>query len=206
MLSIGIKNSILVLLIVLILHFLLKNLILERKPIALQETKKVESFHSVPETTPTAVLSKDDICRNVRLSDAQKKKLEQEEMMRYVAMGDDDNGKNLDKFFQDNIVSNDVKELESRLESDNVCKFKADNQQLPMSSTCNAEIQQLPLANDMRIKADCNLKQDKKNIMILTEYEDEKDMNGGTLFGGLSAFDNFDVEYQPYSCASVDKN
>lgn len=206
MLSIGIKNSILVLLIVLILHFLLKNLILERKPSVPQETAKRLEPYQNKDPTDTRQISKEEACRNVRLDDVQKKKLEQEEMMRYVAMGDESEDKTLDKYFRDNIVSDEVKDLEKSLQENTACKYKEDDKHLPVTTTCNAEVQSLAVANNMKVRADCNLKQDKKNIMILTEYEDEKDMNGGALFGGLSAFDGFDVNYQTYSCGLEEKN
>lgn len=199
MLSNCIKSTILVILIILIFHFLIKTIIVERSGGQLQIQPKIPSTEKfLPyELTPESEqqLSKEQVCQSIRLDDKQQKKLEQEEMMKYVAMGDDqEDSKTLDQYFSDNIVSKDVQKLE-----ENICKFKADNQQLPLSTTCNSDTQKLALTNDMAIRADCNLKQDKKNIMILTEYEDEKDMNGGKLFGGLDAFDTFDENYQQYS-------
>lgn len=205
MLSIAIKNSILVILIILILHFLLKSIIVERGGKVNPRQDKQELFDQSPKAVVMGQdpfedsLTKADVCSNVRREDVQFKKQQQDELMRYVKMGDDDD-KSLDMFFKDNQVSKDVKDIESKLESGvDICQLKTEDKQLPLSATCNANVQQMP-THDNRIKAECNLSQDKKNIMILTEYEDEKDMNGGALFGGLSAYDAFDLNYQTYHC------
>lgn len=200
MLSIGIKNAILVILIILIIHFLMKNVILERSAKKPSEpftnTKKDPADPLFP-----PVMKKPEVCKQVRFGDVQKKRTEEEAMRRYVDMGDDDT--NLDKFFKDNIVSTEVKELEKSLsDGNNVCKFKADNQQLPVSSTCDANVQVLSDPKKV-VKADCDLPQEKKNIMILKEYEDENDMNGGACSDGPSAFDTFDLDYVPYECSST---
>lgn len=201
MLSIGIKNSILVILIVLIAHFILKNMILERsgngsqKPNTAQEKKEPFMANAPVRCQDVEVTQKCDV--KPRDDDTMMKKMQEEELMRFVAMGDDSDSKSLDNFFRDNIVTSGLEE--SKCDKD-VCKFKADNQQLPLSTTCNAEVQKLQDMDTKRIKGDCNLKQDKKNVMILTEYENENDMNGGKLFGVLDAFDTFDMNYSSYSC------
>lgn len=144
-----------------------------------------------------------DVCKSKpRDDDALLKKYQEDELMRFVAMGDSSESKSLDTYFKD--ISSDVKDKESCIES-NVCKFKADNQQLPLSTTCDADVQKIPLGDGKKIRANCDLNQDKKNIMILTEYEAENDMNGGKLFGVLDAFDNYDLNYQPYTseCAAA---
>lgn len=220
MLSIGLKNSILVILIILIIHFIIKNMILEKRgttaPII--DAEKTKAGYHPPYSPEKFTNNKSvdgmgggsvnisenpqDMCINkTRNDDALLKKYQEDELMRFVAMGDSNESASLDNYFKD--ISSEVKDKESCLES-NVCKFKADNQQLPLSSTCDADIQKLPLVDGKKIRANCDLNQDKKNIMILTEYEAENDMNGGKLFGVLDAFDNYDLNYQPYSseCAA----
>ena len=218
MLSIGLKNSILVILIILIIHFIIMNMILEKRgttaPIIDAEKTKAgyhppyspEKFTNDKFTNNKGSVNisenPQDMCTNkTRTDDALLKKYQEDELMRFVAMGDSKESASLDNYFKD--ISSEVKDKESCIES-NVCKFKADNQQLPLSTTCDADIQKLPLGDGKKIRANCDLNQDKKNIMILTEYEDEKDMNGGKLFGVLDAFDNYDLNYQPYSseCAA----
>ena len=190
MLSIGIKNSILVILIVLIIHFILKNIILERSP----KIPKEPFLVSAPlKSHDIEVSEKCDV--KPREDDTMIKKLQEEELMRFVAMGDDSDSKSLDNFFRDNIVTSGVQEPSC---DKDVCRFKADNQQLPLSTTCNSDVQKLQDSDAKRIKGECNLTQDKKNVMILTEYENENDMNGGKLFGVLDAFDSYDMNYQAY--------
>ena len=190
MLSIGIKNSILVILIVLIIHFILKNIILERSP----KIPKEPFLVSAPlKSHDIEVSEKCDV--KPREDDTMIKKLQEEELMRFVAMGDDSDSKSLDNFFRDNIVTSGVQEPSC---DKDVCRFKADNQQLPLSTTCNSDVQKLQDSDAKRIKGECNLTQDKKNVMILTEYENENDMNGGKLFGVLDPFDSYDMNYQAY--------
>ena len=117
-------------------------------------------------------------------------------------MDDDD----LDRYFKDNIVSDNVADLANKFERcdarSDVCKFKADNHQLPLSTTCSTKISDLKTTPSLekRVIADCNLPQDKKNIMILNEYENENSMNGGLLYGNLGAYDEFELNYEDYSC------
>ena len=149
MLAIGLKNSILVILILLILHFLLKNFLLEKS-----------------KTQPITSANANSVKEGFKNTECDK-----EELIKYVAMEDDIS---LDKYFKP---------------SDKV-----------ESTTCTADVKPAEEENkDKKIKADCNLNQDKKNVMLLTEYEDEKDMNGGLLPGGLSGFDTFDLNYESYS-------
>jgi len=242
MLSIGIKNSILVILIILIIHVFLKNLILDRGGSNIENTKQEkEKFTIASQSTLNPFddqasknlsiskyndvagvdrygkpQTKEDVCRDTTIKDSQLKDLEQEEMMEYVTKGDlsknssqnqkkqmmDDD--DLDKYFKDNIVSESVAELEHKFDTGaDVCKFKADNHQLPLSTTCSTKISDLKTnpSLEKRVVADCNLPQDKKNIMILNEYENENTMNGGLLYGNLEAYDEFDLNYENYSCS-----
>jgi hypothetical protein len=41
--------------------------------------------------------------------------------------------------------------------------------------------------------ANCEIKQDKKNIMIINEYEEDKKQEGG-----IAAYDDFDINYEYY--------
>lgn len=205
LLSIGIKNSILVILIILIIHFFLKNM-LKSQSLAIQTPEQFEMpIKSIiePNNDPIKFIQ-GPTSKNItsclepdRLDDIQMKKMEQDEMMQYVAMGDTDNDNDkssLDKYFKDN---NTINTIDSKLiPTDNICKMKVDNHQLPLSTTCNTNIQNMSNNNNMKIQADCELNQDKKNMMILNEYEDEKPMNGGLLYGDLNAFDSNNINYQ----------
>lgn len=159
--------------------------------------------------------TKEDICRDVTTKDSQLKDLEQEDMLEYVTKGDISGNKNskkgsiddeLDRYFKDNMVSENVADLADKFEKcdsqSDICKFKADNHQLPLSTTCSTKITDLKTDKSLekRVIADCNLPQDKKNIMILKEYENENSMNGGALYGNLGAYDEFDLNFEKYSC------
>jgi hypothetical protein len=236
MLSIGIKNSILVILIVLIIHVFLKNLILDKQgsnpnkeKFTLDSQSSLNPFNDqiippVPKFTDVAGVdrygrpqTKEDICRDITVKDSQYKDLEREEMLEYVTKGDlmknsqkkgiyDDD--DLDKYFKDNIVSENVADLGNKFEQydskDDICKFKADNHQLPLSTTCSTKITDLntKIPLEKRVIADCNLPQDKKNIMVLKEYENENTMNGGLLYGNLEAYDELGLNYENYSCST----
>lgn len=177
MLAIAIKNTILVILIMLIIHFFIKNILIDPP----KEKFTPANFVMKPEGN--------DICIGKRLDDIEKKNLEDLEMKKYIGFADD---KSLDNFFKDNALSEEVKELEA-------CKLKSDNNQLPLSTTCNANITSVGHDDaSLKIKKECDLTQDKKNVMLIKEYEDEKPINGGTLFDGLSAYDTLDQNYVPY--------
>jgi len=235
MLSIGIKNSILVILIILILHVFLKNLVIEKGGTKQEKEKFTidsqtklnpftdQSIENIPKYLDIAGVdrygkpqTKEDVCRDISLKDSQLKDLEQEDMLEYVTKGDVSVNKNLkkvdsiddelDRYFKDNIVSENVADLADKFErcdsQNDICKFKADNHLLPLSTTCSTKISDLKTDKSLekRVIADCNLPQDKKNIMILKEYENENSMNGGALYGNLGAYDEFDSNYENYSC------
>ena len=70
---------------------------------------------------------------------------------------------------------------------------------MPMSTTCDPVFDKMNLAEATakNIKANCNLPQDKKGMMVLTEYENENPMSGGKLFLNLDAYDRDDMAYAP---------
>lgn len=183
-LAIAIKNIILVVLIILILHFWLKSIVLSKKETYCPPTPNTKLGDNKVVASP----SKDATVQN--------------ELLKYVNEGDDDD---LDRFFKNNPVTTDVDQAASS--KDDVCKMKRDDTQLPLAQTCDTKVQKLEdvAPEAPRIKGECDLKQDKKNMMILAEYENEKDINGGSLFGDLNAFDTFDVNYESYasSCSPV---
>ena len=119
MLGIGIKNSILFLLIILIMHFLLKNVMLDK------DSKKPAYFEGW----------QDAECKPV----------------------------------QEDVV------LPS-----NMCKVEL----------ADTEVK----APELKVKADCNIMQDKKNFMIIKEYEEPT-----TVSLDVSGYDNYDTYFQTYT-------
>jgi len=193
MLAIVIKNTILFILIVLIFHFLLKNVLLERA--------KVERYVPLDPSsrvTPSATKpSESSFFRALNAACPKEAEVtvrpsEEDEMEKYVAFGgasQADNGKALDDYFKEEGLK------------EQACKVKPDNNQLPLTRTCDADIQKLGNDSDMKIVKECDLKQDKRDVMMLKYYADEKSMNGGSLYDGLdlSAFDALDLNYENLS-------
>jgi hypothetical protein len=196
-LAIVIKNTILVILIILIGHFMVKNFLLDKKnslPVYKQEPNKelggalvpikneLAPSPIVPENeTPLAKPSSDPVSLVQGGLDKAK-----EELLKFIdGEGDDD----IEGYFGNDTVL-------GTQPTDN-CKPKTQDTNFPLSTTCNPDIQSLP-NTDKDVKANCNLNQIKKNVMLINEYDGESTMNGGALYGGLSAFDAFDNNYQAF--------
>lgn len=211
--SMGLKNSILVLLIILILHFLIKNAIMDKRSRdAPRERTKKEHFIApvgkhdddpkanllapipdpkegkvnIPECPPPPKkLSKDDA----------------KELMEFVYGSEDADGEDIAQYFKGFDVTHEVKaEMADKMS----CPImKTDDNSLPVSTTCDPGLQKISV-DDMtkKVKADCNLHQNIPNMM-LKEYEDESSMNGGKLYGDLSAYDDSIFSFEEYSCAKT---
>lgn len=175
MLGLAVKNVILFTLIILIFHFLIKNAIVDRKPapaptatlpVAPPQKGGYEGFvgHIRPERPDGPELYDD----------------ERKKMMSYVLQEEE---ADLDTVFSQKIITECSKES---------CPKKTDDAKLPLSTTCDANIQELKPEDPMKVKADCKLPQDHKSFMLIKEYENEKDLNGGKLFDGLQAFDSYE--------------
>lgn len=201
--AIILKNTILVILIILIGHFMVKNYLLDRhvkssiKSLA-KETKpntdvggalvpiKTELALSpiVPENeTPIAKPSSDAMGTIQGGLDKAK-----EELLKFI---DDDEEDNVDRYFS--------KDTTLPPQPTDNCKVKVDDSLLPLSSTCDQAIQSMP-RNDMVAKTNTTTTthSPQKNVVFLKEYENESTMNGGELFGGLTAFDAFDNNFQTF--------
>jgi len=81
----------------------------------------------------------------------------------------------------------------------NLCLNKTDDHKLPLSTTCDANITELNGAPHMNVKEDCNLTQDHHSFMMIKTYENENPNNGGALYDGLEAYDDFDDYYESYN-------
>lgn len=203
-LALAIKNTILVILIILIVHFMVKNVLLEKpqsKPVQTVPSKPISAHGSEQVSSiPTAETSKTgDIPPSKPSSDEVPKTKQQgldkakEELLKFVSDDDDD----LDKFFTKCMTT-------TPSSSDNtMCKSSVPRDPpFPLSTTCDPAIQKLsssPQATLCAKKTTDNL-ESKKKVMILQEYDNENSMNGGDLYGGLKPYDTFDDHYQQYSC------
>lgn len=212
MLSMGIKNSILVLLIVLILHVLIKNAIVDKKLHSKEkfvedknDLKKQENKPDNKQDHKKEVKQEDDIETFVAPVVEEKKDCKKKpevtgdddkaELLKFV-YGDDDS--DLSNFFKGMDVTKDVKEDIAKKLSCPV--LKTDDNSLPLSTTCDPQLQKLRMEDmSKKVKYDCNLSQPIGN-MLLKEYEDENAMNGGALFGDLSAYDDDALNFSEYEC------
>jgi len=212
MLSLGLKNAILVVLIILIIHFLIKNAIIEKKK-AMPEKFEVVTPPATKTTsssnTPTienvfksmsaplndqgsksggqSQCQKDAAAEFAEATKKDKSASEKAELLKYVygEEGDDD----ISKFFTGLDVTRDV---ESQINDKiNNCPLpKNDDMTMPLNTTCDAvsKIAEDEM-NSKRVKAECNLSQPLQT-MVVKEYENENAMNGGKLYDDLSAYDN----------------
>lgn len=168
MIGIGIKNAILFLLIILILHFLIKNMLLDRGVISQPGKAGVSGEHKYFEN----------------FTDQKMK------MMQYIM----EEPSTIDKAFNEKIIQ----PCETTKVND--CPpMKSDDNKIERSMSCDNILKTSDDADAMKLKADCKLAQDKKDFMVIKEYENEKGLNGGELFDGLNAFDNYDMYFQTYS-------
>lgn len=128
---------------------------------------------------------------NILIEKRKKECFHNDEMLNYVMMKD--TSKPIPKETPNDSLKDFPREVPKETSKDVQKETPKEN------TTCNVNINE---TNDMefyskQVKADCDLNQNK-NILILKEYEDETDMNGGLLYDGLNAFDTFDIQYQPY--------
>lgn len=198
-----VKNTILVILIILIGHFMVKNMLIDKSTQSpIKHSVSVTSPNTdvggslapiksqlapsplVPENeTPIAKPASDAVSKVHGGLDKAK-----EELLKFI----DDEEDDVEKFFS--------KETTLAPTATDNCKVKSQENTYPLSTTCDPSIHNLPRTNKTLKGTTTCLEQDKKSILLLNEYENESTMNGGQLFGGLSAYDAFDSNFQVYSC------
>jgi hypothetical protein len=200
MLSTGIKNSILILLIILIFHFLIKNMMLSHKNESFAQPSSADIKCKTPEVKKLDVPSSaesDSLAQSLpaNVSDKVSDKASTADV--YNSWFGEDNlaggsssDADLDKFFEGEM---DIKAEAVKAAQ---CPIPVKSPELPLSSTCDVNFEKLPAdVVSKRVKANCNLPQDKKRQMVLAEYENENTMNGGKLFMDLEAYDREDVAF-----------
>lgn len=187
MLSTGIKNSILIVLIILILHFFIKNVLLSKREDfsapAPQCPKKTDESAVKPANERTEAVEEKDVYAAWFGGEAKTVAPSSD-----AALTED-----LDKFFTGEI------DIKKEIEEATKCVVPSQDPMLPQSSTCDPNLDKLPAEYAIKkdVRANCNIVQDKKGIMILNEYENENIMNGGALFMNLEAYDQSDSMFAP---------
>lgn len=207
--AIIIKNTILVVLIILIGHFMVKNFLLDKKSsssklvttnttIKTQDKSNDISGALVPlknEVTPSPITPDSETPIAKPSSDAVQTihgglDKAKEELLKFI--DDDEDEDNVDRYFS--------KDATLPPQPTDNCKAKVLDPILPLNTTCDQSIQMMAKhSNDKVVKVGtagvCN---PQKDVVMLNEYENENTMNGGTLFGGLSAYDAFDNNFHSF--------
>jgi hypothetical protein len=177
MLSVGIKNSILLLLIILILHFLIKNGVMD---------KGVGITSSVPPTLPSVTSSpppppsstKTEPPTSVKSGEHYK-----DDLLKFV-FDDDKQEKQLEKFFDP--------QAQPPFPDDKTLK-----PDFPLA--CNTLSLMEEPKEELKLPKEIE-KPSIGNYLVVNEYKDESVLNGGDLMKGLSGYDEFDDHFQSYEC------
>jgi hypothetical protein len=175
-LSIGIFNALLFLLVILIIHFSIKNFILDKK----------ESFDGLNTDKPqyiTTRLNTEEVEKcEVYNNTSNNLESEKENMLKYVL----DESDELDKYFKDRSVTN---------VPDDGCKQRTDQHIIPLNTTCDPQMNPNEFNINKEVIADCELPQDKKHYSLLKVYDKESTMSGAPLYGGINAYDDEEIYY-----------
>lgn len=201
MLSTGIKNSILILLIVLIFHFLIKNFLLNTNTNSLkkeyfsendiEENCKTENTIKIPE----AVNAVDDIIHEQIISTPETTcNFEKEGMSKndiFASWFENENKQQnndaeLDKYFAGEL------DMSKELEKAAKCPLPIRDTELPQTSTCDLKTETIPIDVFHKNIKTSTPNQNSKMGMMLKEYENENIMNGGKLFMDLAAYNSCD--------------
>lgn len=193
-----IKNTILVVLIILIGHFMVKNILIERvvkKPEQVA-TKPIDVNHEFggsltpikSNIAPSPIVPTTEAPIAKPSSDASKAQggldKAKEELLKFI---DDEDEEDMNRYFGTTTSL-------TPLANDN-CKAKIQDLMLPLNTTCDQSVRTLQ-STDKTVKASSKFLQDKKNVVLINSYENESTMNGGDLFGGLAAFDASDNNFE----------
>ena len=205
-----IKNTILVVLIILIGHFMIQNVLVDKKPktqqkpLALPEDSSSKQ-HAAPLTVNPEKDGKDAVEkinkpilgteRPVGVPSSQTVSgvnggldKAKQELLKFV----DDEEEHIDNFFNQQTTTLQMEAVPS----DN-CKLKTQDSMLPLATTCDPLVSDFKAHTDDKASSNTSMAYDKKGLMILKEYDNESTMNGGSLYGGLSAFDTFNDNFEP---------
>jgi hypothetical protein len=190
--AIVIKNIILFVLIVLIGHFLVKNFLIDKDGVNDRATTSIVTAQH-PKDTDSIVqqtqLSKDATEPSLSKPEKEPEGLDKAKAELLKFIDEEENG-GLTKYFAE------PRQETSKVPTDD-CKSKVQTSQFPLSTTCDPDIQIIDAAMKKEIprkpKQCTNL---TKNVLVLSEYDNENTMNGGELFNGLNAFDSFDNHFQ----------
>lgn len=171
MLATGIKNGILLILIILIVHFLLKNYLLEKRG-GMVNGDRLETLANPPED----ILGLDPVDNTSKAALLEKTK--NTDLYKYV-MEDGE----MEKFFDPQLLP------ESNDKFDTAYPIACDAKPFVKDDTI-----------DRKVKKPKNADQKNNGFLVVHDYMDENALNGGKLFDGLQGYDEYDSFYQEYKC------
>jgi hypothetical protein len=182
MLGTGFKNVILFILIILILHFLIKNAILERKNAGKEHLSPAPTNVTSSRQNTTSIIntpSKDNVISSMKHTKTPAE--HKQELFKYVMEED-----NIEKFFEPTINTilpepNDKFENEYNIACD----------------ARNAVTETIADRKKFNDPPDQN-----NNFLVIHKYQDESTLNGGKLLGGLDGYDEYNTMFQSYKCGT----
>ena len=187
------KNTILFLLIIFILHFMINNLLIDMDLNGLQNDKVNGYTPPVPEETPTMV--EVDVPQPEREEKKEDDKKKMKDLYDYVYQEGSQN--TLDMFFKKSgdMDANNTKDVQVKC-ADNLC----DN----VNNYCNTS---LPIKQEIeghysnfnKVQCESDLKgEEEKHAYIVKKYNNENAMNGGKIDdSNIEAFDTLDSCFEP---------
>lgn len=198
MLSTGIKNSILILLIVLIFHFLIKNFLLNNN----KHNFKKETF--LDNDIPTCNIEKNVIQSNEKQINAIENiitkaseitcNFEEEGMSKndiFASWFENETKQQTKDAELDKYFSGDI-DMSKELEAAAKCPLPVRDTELPQTSTCDLKTDNIPVDVFKKNIKTSTPDQNSKRGMMLKEYENENIMNGGKLFMDLDPYNSCD--------------
>lgn len=222
MLSTGIKNSILVILIILIFHFLIKNVLLNKKESFLNivtsssEVKDIDTnkpkneyIDKVTETNSSSF----QLLPNIKGQETKSDNSDKIEIMEYKntdtkqKIGNNEKANvTFNDWFgedEDNTHANgeldsfftDNTDISGELEKASKCPLPIRDKSLPLTSTCDVNFDKLPDNVITKNVKSHTPERYMKSGMVLKEYDNENIMNGGKLFMGLDAYNVVDSAF-----------
>lgn len=168
MLSVAIKNAIIVILVIFIFHFLLKTHLFEKR--AYSHTLQKPIIAEQPKCDPVPCLAEPAVPVTKSQEHFEEPEKKDDELFRFV--------------FEN---SNNDKREGTRIASKCPVSYSPSSGDTTGISSCNTHIIKAPEETNNDAKCDA------KAFSIINEYENESIMNGGQLFQGICGFDGADV-------------
>ena len=190
MLGTAIKNTILFLLIILILHFLINNVLVEKKILVSKEVKNEKDGKEEPKKVIVDLdLPKPENVTNNNVIKVDKMK----ELYDYVF--DEDATKDLDQYYS---VDNDVEGANKKDVQVKCAEELGGNKNFCMTTKPTQDELKVHYGNFDKVQCEGEIDQDK-HVYLINKFKDEKPINGGAEdSSNILGFDGFDTTFDAY--------